>query len=126
MYTVLLADDREVTREAYARLLRSTGYETVCARNGHEACSIARDLQPDLIVMDLRMPVLDGWEATRILKSDPLTSHIPIAALSAYADPSEINPRHAECGFDAVWQKPFAPFQLLDMAARLLGDSHAA
>jgi two-component system, cell cycle response regulator DivK len=126
MYTVLLADDREVTREAYARLLRSTGYRTVCACDGREACSLARDLQPDLIVMDLRMPVLDGWEATRILKGDPTTAHIPIAALTAYADPAEINPRHAECGFDAVWQKPFAPLQLLDRAARLLGDSHAA
>lgn len=126
MYRVLLADDRDTTREAYAGLLRSIGYTTYCARDGREACDLARDVLPDLIVMDLRMPVLDGWEATRILKSDPRTAHIPVAAFSAYADPEVINPRHAECGFDAVWQKPFAPQQLLEMAERLLRDSRAA
>lgn len=126
MSTILLVDDRDETCDAYAELLRYSGYSVVCADNGREACALARELLPDLIVTDLRMPVLDGWEAARLLKSDPQTADIPIIALSAYAHPEELDPGHAECGFAAVWLKPFSPTELLGQVERLLGERCAS
>lgn len=126
MSTILLADDRDETREAYAALLRASGYTALCASNGHEACMLARDLRPDLIVMDLEMPVLSGWDAARILKSDPSTADIPIVALSAVASPEEAHPGHSECGFDDVWTKPFPPDRLMEEAERRVRAREAA
>jgi two-component system, cell cycle response regulator DivK len=122
MQTILLVDDRDDTCEAYAVLLRMEGYTVICAKNGHEACSLALDLLPDLVVMDLQMPVLSGWAAARMLRADARTAEIPIAALSAFANPDEVDSGHQACRFDAVWQKPFTPSELLAGAGRLLAQ----
>lgn len=126
MYTILLVDDRDDTCEAYATLLRHAGFGVLCAKNGQEACMLAHDLHPDLIVTDLNMPILTGWEAARILKQDARTADIPIIALSAYAYPDEVYPDHAECQFDAVWVKPFPPTRLLEETERRFRRVQAA
>lgn len=114
MKSILLVDDTDAARDAYAILLEWAGYRTLVAGNGQEACEIARTERPDLIVMDLNMPVLDGWEAARRLKADPSTSHIPLVALSAWLLTAADRASVRECGFSEVWTKPLPPSSLLD------------
>lgn len=85
MATVLIVEDNEPSRDALARRLDRRGYSTMVAVDGYEAVSLARSAQPDLILMDLGLPGIDGWEATRRLKSDPETERIPVIVLSAHA-----------------------------------------
>ena len=82
---VLLAEDFEDARELYRDYLEFSGFTVHTARNGREAIEQALTLLPDLILMDASMPVLDGWQATRELKANPATKHIPILALTAKA-----------------------------------------
>ena len=82
---VLLAEDFEDARELYRDYLEFSGFSVETATNGREAIEQADALQPDIILMDASMPVLDGWQATRALKADPGTKHIPILALTAHA-----------------------------------------
>jgi two-component system, cell cycle response regulator DivK len=83
--TIMVVEDNEASRDALSRRLERRGYRIVLAVNGHEAVSMGRSARPDLILMDLGLPGIDGWEATRQLKSDPATSQIPIIVLSAHA-----------------------------------------
>jgi CheY-like chemotaxis protein len=85
MPKILLVEDNEPSRDALGRRLQRRGYEVVAAVDGQEAVSSARQVKPDLILMDLGLPVIDGWEATRQLKSDQSTQRIPIIVLSAHA-----------------------------------------
>src|SRR4051812_49201278 len=85
MATLLIVEDNEPSRDALARRLRRRGYSALFAVDGHEAVSLARSAQPDLILMDLGLPGIDGWEATKQLKGDGRTRHIPIIVLSAHA-----------------------------------------
>jgi CheY-like chemotaxis protein len=85
MPTILLVEDNELSRDALARRLQRRGYHVTLAVDGHEALSVAHATNPDLILMDLGLPGIDGWEATRQLKSDSATRHIPIIVLSAHA-----------------------------------------
>jgi CheY-like chemotaxis protein len=85
MATVLIVEDNEPSRDALARRLARRGYSTLVAVDGHEAVSLARSAKPDLILMDLGLPGIDGWEATKRLKGDPETGHIPVIVLSAHA-----------------------------------------
>ena len=85
MQTIMLVEDNEASRDALSRRLERHGYRVLTAADGLEAVSIARDAGPDLILMDLGLPVLDGWDATRQLKQDEVTRHIPIIVLSAHA-----------------------------------------
>src|SRR5687768_15008959 len=82
---ILLAEDFEDARELYRDYLEFSGFEVKTANNGREAIEQALALQPDVILMDASMPVLDGWQATRELKANPATKHIPILALTAHA-----------------------------------------
>ena len=82
---VLLVDDYQDAREMYAEYLQYSGFRVAEAKNGNEAVSQARSLKPDLILMDLSLPGMDGWEATRVLKADEETRHIPIVALTGHA-----------------------------------------
>jgi CheY-like chemotaxis protein len=105
---VLIVDDFEDNREMYAQYLRFHGYEIAEADNGQEALKQAADLHPDVIVMDLSLPGMDGWEATRRLKSEPQTRDIPVIALTGHAlTGSEHTAREAGC--DAFLTKPCAP-----------------
>src|SRR5579862_6352016 len=85
MFCILLAEDNALNREMLSRRLERRNYRVIQAEHGEEAIARARSEQPDVILMDLSMPVLDGWEATRRLKADPATRNIPIIALTAHA-----------------------------------------
>jgi CheY-like chemotaxis protein len=85
MPTILVVEDNDASRDALARRLERRGYQIVLAVNGEQAVSVARSAMPDLILMDLGLPIIDGWEATRQLKADTSTRHIPVIVLSAHA-----------------------------------------
>jgi len=85
MPKILLVEDNEPSRDALGRRLQRRGYEVVLAVDGQEAVLTAREVKPDLVLMDLGLPVIDGWEATRQLKADASTQQIPIIVLSAHA-----------------------------------------
>ena len=85
MPTILIVEDNEPSRDVLARRLERRGYGVVAAVDGQDALAKARSARPDLILMDLGLPVMDGWEATRQLKGDPATRHMPIIVLSAHA-----------------------------------------
>ena len=82
---ILVVDDYQDAREMYAEYLQFSGFRVAEARNGNEAVAQAFSLRPDLILMDLSLPGMDGWEATRVLKADDRTKHIPVVALTGHA-----------------------------------------
>jgi CheY-like chemotaxis protein len=85
MAKILMVEDNEMNRDALSRRLQRRGYEVVLAVDGKEGIALAQLAQPDLILMDLGLPEIDGWEAARRLKAEPTTEHIPVIALSAHA-----------------------------------------
>lgn len=108
---VLVVDDVEHGREIFAEYLEFRGFRVATAADGLEAIAKAFELLPDIILMDLSLPQLDGWEATRRLKADERTSSIPIIALTAHALASA-HDRAKEVGCDAVVTKPCIPKDL--------------
>ena len=116
---ILVVDDYQDAREMYAEYLQYSGFRVAEARNGNEAVAQARSLRPDLILMDLSLPGMDGWEATRVLKADEATRHIPIVALTghALAGASE-GARKAGC--DSFVTKPCLPDDLVIEVKRML------
>ncbi len=85
MATILLVEDNELNRDMLSRRLKRRGYEVVTAVDGQEGVEMAAMHNPDLILMDMSLPLVDGWEATRLLKSDESTAAIPVIALTAHA-----------------------------------------
>jgi two-component system cell cycle response regulator DivK len=85
MPVIMVVEDNENSRDALARRLARRGYRIVLATDGAQAVSLAGSAKPDLVLMDLGLPVMDGWEATRLLKAGAATRHIPIIVLSAHA-----------------------------------------
>ena len=83
--TIMVVEDNEPSRDVLGRRLERRGYRVVLAADGQQAVSVAHAEKPDLILMDLGLPIIDGWEATRQLKGHPATRHIPIIVLSAHA-----------------------------------------
>ena len=116
---ILEDDDYQDAREMYAEYLQFSGFRVAEARNGNEAVAQAFSLRPDLILMDLSLPGLDGWEATRVLKADERTKHIPVVALTghALAGASE-GARKAGC--DSFVTKPCLPDDLVVEVRRML------
>jgi CheY-like chemotaxis protein len=116
---ILVVDDYQDAREMYAEYLQYSGFRVAEARNGNEAVAQARSLKPDLILMDLSLPGMDGWEATRVLKADEATKKIPIVALTghALAGASE-GARKAGC--DSFVTKPCLPDDLVVEVKRML------
>ena len=116
---VLVVEDYQDAREMYAAYLQFSGFDVAEATNGLEAIEKAQELLPDIILMDLALPRLDGWEATRRLKKDAQTCDIPIVALTGHALPG-----HAEgaqqAGCDAFVTKPCLPDALVAEIKRLL------
>lgn len=119
---ILVVDDYQDAREMYAEYLQFSGFRVAEARNGNEALEQAFALKPDLILMDLSLPGMDGWEATRRLKADAATRHIPIVALTghALAGASE-GARKAGC--DSFVTKPCLPDDLVVEVRRMLETS---
>jgi two-component system, cell cycle response regulator DivK len=116
---VLFVDDSEDNREVYARYLDMSGFRVAIAVDGVEAVEKAASLKPDVIVMDLAMPRLDGWEATRQIKSAPETSAIPVIALSGNAA-TESKRRAQEAGCSGYLTKPCMPDVLVSEIRRLV------
>lgn len=109
---VLLTDDDPFVRAVYVDALRKRGCEVTEARGGDEAVTLARALQPDLVLMDLAMPGMDGWQALAALRADPETRALVVVALTA-TDSRDARERAAEAGFDGFVAKPFTPASLL-------------
>jgi CheY-like chemotaxis protein len=121
---VLLAEDFEDARELYRDYLEFSGFTVETAANGREAVDRAITLQPDLILMDASMPVLDGWQATRELKAHPATKHIPVLALTAHAfDDARRQARAVGC--DGFVTKPCLPDDLVARVRATLDPSAA-
>jgi two-component system, cell cycle response regulator DivK len=122
---ILVVDDYQDAREMYAEYLQFSGFRVAEAKNGNEAVEQAFALKPDLILMDLSLPGMDGWEATRRLKADEATRHIPIVALTghALAGASE-GARKAGC--DSFVTKPCLPDDLVVEVRRMLSLARQA
>ena len=105
---VMLADDAEDAREAYAFYLSRNGFTVYQLDDGSRVAGLAIELQPDVIVLDLGMPGLDGWRTTALLRAQPLTSHIPIVILSGHAFPHD-EQRALEAGASVFLTKPCSP-----------------
>lgn len=110
---VLLVEDFDDAREMYRDYLEFSGFRVETARDGREAIEKARALRPHLILMDLSLPGIDGWEATRVLKNDPATAHLIIIALSAHAMAPE-GDRARAAGCDGFIAKPCLPTDLVN------------
>lgn len=123
-FLVLLVDDLDDSRAMYAEYLVRSGYRVVQAADGAQAVTLARDLLPDLVVMDMALPVLDGWAAVRRLKSDEQTRLIPVVALTGHTAASHVR-RAREAGCDAFLIKPCLPSALLAVVRDLLAHAHA-
>jgi two-component system, cell cycle response regulator DivK len=119
MATILIVEDNEASRDALARRLERRGYRVLLAGDGQQAVSLVRDGAPHIVLMDLGLPVMDGWEATRMLKADPSTSHIPIIVLSAHAMTDDRDKALA-VGGDDFDTKPIRFPQLLQKIETLL------
>jgi two-component system cell cycle response regulator DivK len=122
MTTILVVEDNEPSRDALSRRLERRGFRTLLAANGREAVSMARSGRPDLILMDLGLPEVDGWEATRELKGDESTRHISIIVLSAHAMTSDRELALA-AGADDFDTKPVRFQQLLGKMELLLAKA---
>jgi two-component system, cell cycle response regulator DivK len=118
--SVLLVEDNEDNRIIYAMALRYAGYAVFEAITGTDGVHQARTKRPDLILMDISVPELDGWEATAILKADPATKHIPVIAVTAHALPGD-EERSLEAGCDGYLAKPIPPAALLAEVDRRFG-----
>lgn len=118
--TVLIAEDNMDNRIIYATMLSHVGYRVVEADNGVEAVRVARTERPDIILMDISMPLMDGYEATRVLKADPETRGIPIVAVTAHA---MVTDRDAakEAGCDDYVSKPVEPQGIRSVVERWIG-----
>jgi two-component system cell cycle response regulator DivK len=120
MSTILLVEDNQDNQEIYRIILAHHGYHVLQAFDGEAGVELARAHAPDLILMDLTMPVLDGIEATRVLKSDPATAGIPIIVLTAHTQHEDVAAAE-EAGCDAYLAKPVEPAKVASEVRRVLG-----
>ncbi len=117
---ILVVDDTEDNRQILRDLLGMAGYDMVEAHDGAEAVERASEHRPDLILMDIQMPVMDGYEATRRIKADPALRAIPVIAVTSYAlSGDEEKTRAAGC--DGYVAKPYSPRQMLSKVREILG-----
>ena len=122
---VLIVDDFEDNRAMYAEYLTFCGFRVAEAANGEEAVARAAELLPDAVVMDLSLPVMDGWEATRRIKGDARTAHIVVIALTGHALGTH-SQEAKEAGCDAFLAKPCLPETLVERVKALLARRDAA
>jgi len=122
---ILLVDDEEMNRDFLQRRLQRRGYEVTTAIDGSDACEKIATMQPDLVLMDVMMPNMDGLQATRSLRADPRTQNIPIIALTAQAMSGD-REKTIEAGCDAYAAKPIDFPSLLEKIQALLERRHEA
>ena len=114
-----MIEDTEDNRRIFRDLLTHAGFELIEAEDGQKGVAVATAERPDLILMDIQLPILDGYEATRRIKADPNLRHIPIIAVTSYAlSGDETKARAAGC--DGYLAKPFSPRQILAMVREFL------
>jgi CheY-like chemotaxis protein len=116
---ILIVEDQPDLRQLYARQLTSSGFDVIEAADGVEAITCTTLRVPDVVLMDLSLPVLDGWEATRRLKNDQKTAHIPVVALTAHDGAGELQKATA-AGCDWFVPKPCPPDALVTEVRRVL------
>ncbi len=119
---VLLVEDNEMNRDMLSRRLQRKGYEVVVAKDGLEGVSMAGSENPDIILMDMSLPEIDGWEATRRIKATPETAAIPVVALTAHAMASD-REKALEAGCDDFDTKPVELSRLLEKMDKLVPAS---
>ena len=118
---ILVVEDQEDLRGVLRDLLAGSGYTVIEAADGEAGVAKAKSDRPDLILMDIQMPVIDGYEATRRIKDDPDLKPIPIVAVSSFAMKGDEEEARA-AGCDHYVAKPYSPMQLLRLIRDLLGD----
>ena len=116
---ILLVEDTEDNRQIVRDLMESVGYELLEADDGAAGVAMAAEHRPDLILMDIQLPVMDGYEASRRIKADPALRHIPIIAVTSYALSGDEDKTRA-AGCDGYVAKPFSPRELLAMIDEFL------
>ncbi|HYN81922.1 MAG TPA: response regulator [Gemmatimonadaceae bacterium] len=121
MPRILLVEDNEMNRDMLSRRLQRRGYEVMIAVDGQQGVAMAQSESPDLILMDMSLPLIDGWEATRTLKGAAETKHIPVIALTAHAMSTDRD-RALEAGCDDYDTKPIELSRLLGKMEVLLGS----
>jgi CheY-like chemotaxis protein len=119
MQRILLVEDNEMNRDMLARRLARSGFEVLLAVDGQQGVESARRELPDLVLMDMSLPFLDGWAATRLLKADPLTVEIPVIALTAHAMTGD-REKALEAGCDEFATKPVDIRALVETIDRFL------
>ena len=118
---ILLIEDHEDNRNIYRTILEHSGFRVLVAVDGREGIRLAQEGCPALILMDISIPHVDGWEATRILKADPATATIPIIALTAHALPED-RERAQAVGCDGYLAKPVEPRRVIEEVRKFLKD----
>ena len=121
MSRILLVEDNDMNRDMLSRRLQRRGYEVVMALDGEQGIAMATSEHPDLILMDISLPVIDGWEAARSIKASPETQNIPIIALTAHAMPGD-REKCLDAGCDDYDTKPVNFQRLLEKIQALLGE----
>jgi two-component system, cell cycle response regulator DivK len=121
MAKVLLVEDNEMNRDMLSRRLIRRGFEVVFAVNGKQGVDLARSEKPDVILMDMSLPTMDGWEATRRVKSDEATRNVPVIGLTAHAMSGD-REKAIEAGCDDYDTKPVELDRLVGKIERLLGN----
>jgi two-component system, cell cycle response regulator DivK len=124
MPRLLYVEDNEMNRDMLSRRLQRRGFEVLIAGDGEQGVTLAAAEKPDLILMDMSLPVLDGWEATRRIKAAPATRRIPVIGLTAHAMATDRD-RCLEAGCDDYDTKPVELGRLLEKIERLLGTGAA-
>jgi CheY-like chemotaxis protein len=119
MPRILLIEDNELNRDMLARRLVRTGFDVLLAVDGQQGIDYARAEQPDIVLMDMSLPYLDGWAATRLLKADPLTARIPVIALTAHAMTGD-REKALDAGCDEFATKPVDMRALVETIERFL------
>jgi two-component system cell cycle response regulator DivK len=122
MTKILLVEDNEANRDMLSRRLQRKGFEVTIAVDGEQGLDYANRDRPNLILMDMSLPILDGWETTRRLKADPQTAHIPIVALTAHAMSGD-RERALQAGCDDYDTKPVEFARLLGKIEALLAQT---
>ena len=122
---VLVVDDYDDAREMYAESLLVSGFRVAAASDGVQAIELARTLTPDVILMDLSLPGMDGWEATRRLKADPTTEHIPVVALTGHALESALDAAR-DAGCERFVIKPALPDVVIAEVRRAIAKREAS
>ena len=121
MSKILVVEDNEMNRDMLTRRLERKGFEVVVSINGKAGIDMASSSNPDIILMDLSLPVIDGWEATRQIKADPATQSIPVIALTAHAMAGD-EQKALEAGCDDYDTKPIDLSRLIDKIENLLAS----